>query len=90
MEVLFSSAELEGRVVSLEELKRALDGIVRASAEEFSALKSRKDIDRALPRLVVAATLAEMFGYSAIVLTDRELGSGLIIEARAASALRAR
>jgi hypothetical protein len=34
-----------------------------------------------LPRLVVALTLAEAFGYSQIVLTGRELGTGLIIEA---------
>jgi len=44
------------------------------------ALK-RKDIDRALPWLVAAATLTEEFGYSDLVLTSRELGSGLIIEA---------
>jgi len=41
----------------------------------------RKDIDRALPWLVAAATLTEEFGYSDLVLTSRELGSGLIIEA---------
>ncbi len=39
------------------------------------------DIDRALPRLVAAASLMDAFGYSQIELTERELGVGLIIEA---------
>ena len=34
-----------------------------------------------LSRLLVAATLTEEFGYSQIELTERELGTGLIIEA---------
>jgi hypothetical protein len=38
------------------------------------------DIDRALPRLVAAVVLLDAFGYSSIELTDRELGTGLIIE----------
>jgi hypothetical protein len=44
-------------------------------------LKKKKDIDRALPRLVVAAILTEELGYSRLELTETELGSGLIIEA---------
>ena len=48
---------------------------------KFRELKTRKDIDRALPRLIAAATLTEAFGYSEILLTERELGAGLIIEA---------
>ena len=49
----------------------------------FKTFLAKKDIDRALPRLVVAATLAEAFGYTQIVLTERELGTGLIIEGAA-------
>jgi hypothetical protein len=49
------------------------------SAERFEALKTVKDIDRALPRLVVAVFLLEEFGYSQLELVDRELGTGLII-----------
>jgi exopolyphosphatase/pppGpp-phosphohydrolase len=80
-EVLFDSAPVEGRTFALTELKRRLQEIESMTSEEFEALKKRKDIDRALPRLVVAATLTEAFGYSELVLTGRELGSGLIIEA---------
>ena len=81
MEVLFEPAVLEGRVVTLQELKQKLHEITTSGAGAFEVLKKRKDIDRALPRLVVAATLTEQFGYSRLELTERELGTGLIIEA---------
>ena len=38
-------------------------------------------LDRALPRLVVAVSLIEEFGYSQLELTERKIGAGLIIEA---------
>jgi exopolyphosphatase/pppGpp-phosphohydrolase len=80
-EVLFPPAETEGRVFSLEALKQRLDEIATSRPEAFEALKKQEDIDRALPRLVVAAIFAEEFGYTAFQLTARELGTGLIIEA---------
>lgn len=79
-DVLFEPAEVEGRVFTLQELKRKLHEITTSGVNAFQALKKRKDIDRALPRLVVAASLIEEFGYSRIELTQRELGAGLIIE----------
>lgn len=78
---LFPPAPIEGRVITLAQLKQKLDEITTTSAPAFRELKTRKDIDRALPRLVAAATLTEAFGYSEILLTERELGAGLIIEA---------
>ena len=75
---LFEPAPVEGRVFTLAQLKQKVDDIARLPAAEFAALKRRRDIDRALPRLVVAATLTEDFGYSRLQLTERELGSGLI------------
>jgi exopolyphosphatase/guanosine-5'-triphosphate,3'-diphosphate pyrophosphatase len=80
-EVLFDAAPVEGRTFALTELHQKLREIESMGRDEFEALKKRKDIDRALPRLVAAATLTEAFGYSELVLTARELGSGLIIEA---------
>ena len=80
-DVLFDPAELEGRVLTLAELKRKLEQITTSGTEAFRALKKKKDIDRALPRLAVAAALTEEFGYSGLELTARELGAGLIIEA---------
>jgi len=79
-EVLFPPGQVEGRVFTLEQLKRKLHQIM-TSKKGFKALKKKKIIDRALPRLLVAATLTEEFGYSQIELTERELGAGLIIEA---------
>ena len=79
---LFEPAPVEGRVFTLAQLTQKLDDIARLPAAEFAALKKRRDIDRALPRLVVAATLTEDFGYSQLQLTERELGTGLIIESR--------
>jgi exopolyphosphatase/pppGpp-phosphohydrolase len=79
---LFEPAAVEGRVFTLAQLKQKLDDIARAPGAEFEALKKRGDIDRAVPRLVVAATLTEDFGYSEFQLTERELGVGLIIESR--------
>jgi len=77
---LFGLAAVEGRVLTLAQLKQTLEYVTTLAAGEFEALKKKKDMERALPRLVVAATLIEEFGYSSIVLTDRELGTGLIIE----------
>ena len=84
VDVLFEPAPLEGRVLTLQALKRKLREITTGGAEAFAALKKRKDIDRALPRLIVAITLTEAFGYTQIELSERELGSALIIEAGAA------
>ena len=80
-DVLFAPATLEGRVFTLQALKQRLHEITTSRANEFLMLKKKKDIDRALPRLVVAAVLTEELGYSLLKLTERELGSGLIIEA---------
>jgi exopolyphosphatase / guanosine-5'-triphosphate,3'-diphosphate pyrophosphatase len=77
----FPPAATEGRFLPLAVLQQKVDEIAGADARAFAALEKRKDIDRALPRLVVAATLAESFGYDGIELTARELGTGLIIEA---------
>ena len=81
IDVLFEPGTIEGRVLSLDELKRRLHQITTATASEFQALKKKPDIDRALPRLVVTVVLTEAFGYAALELTARELGAGLIIEA---------
>lgn len=78
---LFEPAPLEGRVLSLQALKQRLQQITTLRSDEFQALKRKADIDRALPRLVVAVSLTEAFGYSQLELTERELGSGLIIAA---------
>jgi len=87
-EILFESAEVEGRVLTREQLRRTLEQITTAGNEAFQALKKKKDIDRALPRLAVAAALIEEFGYSELELTARELGTGLIIEAGVAQAVK--
>ncbi len=78
-EVLFSEVP-DGHVFTLAELQARLDAIASSPAG-FADLKRMKDIDRALPRLVVAVDLMERFGYGEIVLTSRQLGTGLIIEA---------
>jgi exopolyphosphatase/pppGpp-phosphohydrolase len=80
-DMLFEPAELEGRILPLAALKRKLEEITTSGTEAFRALKKKKDIDRALPRLAVAAALTEEFGYTELELTARELGAGLIIEA---------
>jgi exopolyphosphatase/pppGpp-phosphohydrolase len=80
-DVLFPPAPAEGRVFTLQELKGKLQEIMGAGTKAFAALKKTKDIDRALPRLAAAAYLTEAFGYTRLELTERELGSGLIIEA---------
>ena len=79
--VLFPPGEIEGRVFTREQLQQRLTEITALSTSEFERLKQIEDIDRALPRLVVAALVTEAFGYSQLTLTRRELGAGLIIEA---------
>ena len=78
---LFDSTPVEGRVFALPQLTRRLAEITALPPADFDAFKKKKDIDRALPRLVAAVTIAEEFEYPALVLTARELGAGLIIEA---------
>jgi len=78
-EVLFTAVP-DGHVFTLAELKSRLDAIA-AAPQEFAALKMKDDIDRALPRLVVAVDLMETFGYDELMVTSRQLGTGLIIEA---------
>jgi exopolyphosphatase/pppGpp-phosphohydrolase len=79
-EVLFAPVP-DGHTYNLRELRDRLDAISSKPAE-FEALKRTEDIDRALPRLVVAVTLMESFGYDELTLTSRQLGTGLIIEAK--------
>lgn len=78
-EVLFEPVP-DGHSYSLANLRERLEAIASKPAE-FEQLKRTKDTDRALPRLVVAVTLMERFNYSELVLTSRQLGTGLIIEA---------
>ena len=80
-EVLFPPAELEGRMLAIEALTDKLREVTTVGPDAFEALKNKKDIDRALPRLVVAVSLMQAFGYTHLELTERELGAGLIIEA---------
>ena len=80
-DVLFEPAALEGRVFTLQALKQRLHQITSSGPKEFQAFKKTTDLDRALPRLVVAVALTEAFGYSQLELTEREIGAGLIIEA---------
>jgi exopolyphosphatase/pppGpp-phosphohydrolase len=79
-EVLFPKAPTEGRVLTLQALQQRLQEIA-SQPGDFERLKQTDDIDRALPRLVAAAVFTEAFGYSQLELTDRQLGTGLIIEA---------
>jgi exopolyphosphatase/guanosine-5'-triphosphate,3'-diphosphate pyrophosphatase len=80
-EVLFPGQESEGRVFPLAELQRRLREIEASGAAGFAELKRLQDIDRALPRLVVAVAFTEAFGYPELAITARELGAGLIVEA---------
>jgi exopolyphosphatase/pppGpp-phosphohydrolase len=79
-EVLFPAATVEGRVLTLDALESKLREVTTLSPAAFETLKNKKDIDRALPRLVVAVSMMEAFGYTRLQLTERELGAGLIIE----------
>ncbi len=77
-DVLFEDVP-DGHVFTLADLQARLEAISSAPAA-FAELKRRKDIDRALPRLVVAVDMMETFGYRELSMTSRQLGSGLIIE----------
>lgn len=83
IDVLFGRGATEGRILTLKELHDRVNQITAAGASGFAALKKTPDIDRALPRLVAAEFLTGELGYSSLELTERELGTGLIIEAGA-------
>jgi hypothetical protein len=80
---LFEPGQVEGRVLTLQQLRDRLGRITASGPSGFRTLKQTKDVDRALPRLVAAEFLTGAFGYASLELTDRELGTGLIIEAGA-------
>lgn len=80
---LFEPGELEGRVLTIQQLRDRLNQVTASGPSGFKRLKQTKDVDRALPRLVAAEFLTGAFGYARLELTDRELGTGLIIEAGA-------
>jgi len=80
---LFEPGEVEGRVLTLQQLRDRLSQVTSSGPSGFTLLKQTKDVDRALPRLVAAEFLTGAFGYASLELTDRELGTGLIIEAGA-------
>lgn len=80
-DVLFPTAPTEGRVFTLLQLKAKLQEIISSGIRGFATLKKTRDIDRALPRLLAATYRTEAFGYTRLELTERELGSGLILEA---------
>ena len=83
IDVLFARGATEGRILTLKELHARVNQITAAGPSGFAALKKTPDIDRALPRLIAAEFLTGEFGYSSLELTERELGTGLIIEAGA-------
>ena len=78
---MFFPGAAPGGVLTATALRAKLHEVMQLDAGEFATLKRRANIDRALPRLVVAAVLVEAFGYKEIEMTERELGTGLIIEA---------
>jgi hypothetical protein len=80
-DAFFPSQDRWPRVFTRDRLQQKLREVTAMAAGEYKDLKTKKDIDRALPRLVVAVFLVEQFGYTELELTDRELGTGLIIEA---------
>jgi exopolyphosphatase/pppGpp-phosphohydrolase len=80
VEVLFGG-DVEGRTLTHQQLEERLRAITSLDREGFARLKQTDDLDRALPRLVVALWVIEAFGYPQLELTRRELGTGLIIEA---------
>ncbi len=73
-EVLFKEVP-DGHVFTLAELKARLDAIA-AAPRTFRQLQATEDIDRALPRLVVAVDLMETFGYNELMVTSRQLAPG--------------
>ena len=81
IDVLFEPGVIEGRILTLQQLRDRLDRITTSGPSGFKRLKQTTDIDRALPRLVAAEFLTRTFGYASLELTERELGAGLIIEA---------
>jgi len=86
VDVLFAPGALEGRVLTLQALQDKLLEITTGGPGAFATLKRKQNIDRALPRLIVAVSMMEAFGYAQLELTERELGAGLIIEAGLQSA----
>ena len=78
---LLKKKNVSGARIKLSVLRKHIDKLRAQTAEQFSALKKVREIDRVLPRMVALEYILTKAGYRSVVVVSRELGVGLIIEA---------
>ena len=78
---LLKKKNVSGARITLSVLRKQIEKLRAQTAEQFSALKTVREIDRVLPRIVALDYILTKAGYRSVVVVSRELGVGLIIEA---------
>jgi exopolyphosphatase/pppGpp-phosphohydrolase len=78
---LLKKKKVNGARVSLARLTKSIENLKAQDATQFARLKGIAEIDRVLPRIVAMQYILEKTGYRSVVVVEKELGVGLIIEA---------
>ncbi len=78
---LLKTKKVHGARITLSFLRARLEKLRAQKAKQFAKLKRVPDIDRVLPRMVILEYVASKAGYESILVVERELGVGLIVEA---------
>ena len=78
---LLKKKKVNGARVSLAQLTKSIENLKAQDATQFARLKGLAEIDRVLPRIVAMEYILEKTGYQSVVVVEKELGVGLIIEA---------
>jgi exopolyphosphatase/pppGpp-phosphohydrolase len=73
--------KVNGARITLALLTKRLNKLRAQDARQFTKLKGVEEIDRVLPRMVALEYILEKTGYQSLVVVEKELGVGLIIEA---------
>ena len=73
--------KVNGARITLALLVKRLEELRAQDATQFARLKGVAEIDRVLPRMVALEYLLKKTGYQSVLVVEKELGVGLIIEA---------
>lgn len=73
--------KVNGARLTLTALSKGIARLNAQHATEFAKLKEVPEIDRVLPRIVALEYILQKTGYRSVVVVEKELGVGLIIEA---------
>lgn len=78
---LLKKKRVNGARLKLSSIRKHIEKLTAQNADRFSELKRVPEIDRVLPRLVALEYILKKGGYQSVLVVEREVGAGLIVEA---------